>query len=883
MSSASHRLLPLGVVTFLFTDIEGSTRLLHKLGDAYGEVLQTHHALVRDCIRAHDGTEVDTEGDAFFVAFSSPYAAVAAAVDAQRALLGYAWPHGEPVRVRMGLHTGEPLVVDENYVGMDVHRAARICHAAHGGQVVVSARVGDLLGDRLPEGLMAIRDLGHHWLKDLAAPEHLLQLDIEGLPTSFPPLQSMSPPTNVPRQVADLVGRLQEKADLRALLTEANARLVTVTGPGGAGKTRLAAAVALDLLERFPHGVHFVDLSDLDKKELVLPAIARVLHVPLEGDESAQDAVAGRIGDKRMLLLLDNFERVLDAAVAVAGLLRSCPGLRALVTSRVLLGLQDEQEYALPPMGLPRGNSLREIRDSEAVELFVARASMARQDFELTEDNATAVAEACRLLDGLPLAIQLAASRIRLFAPRALVGKLEDRLQLLTSATQDIPTRHRTMRATVDWSYALLDEAERRFFRDFAVFSGGARLESVEAVVTSHEDVLSRVTSLVNHSLLVQREDPDGQPRFHMLQTLRDYAIGLLDEEPLHQALLSERHAGHYLDLVHEMLPPGATAKKADIRRVQDDYDNVRAALTYWLDRGADATGAADKALELAGAMGHYWYAHGLSLMGSDWLERALAQAPEAPAATRAQALLALGIMSAQRQQPDRAMELLTRARELYQEVGDRTGEARCLNGAGIVAASAGRRAEAREHLQTAAALFDKLGDAVGQTDALDNLGVVYLHEGSWAQACDIFRTNLPRYKASGNDWGAACTALNLGVAYVLGGKAADAQEPIREAFEVFGEWQDPNGLTETLEAAVGLAATQGQWTPAARLAGAAETARQDLGVRGPQPDRARLDAWVVETARRLGEAAFEAARHEGGAMTPEQATTYALDEVIGR
>ncbi|MGH3331105.1 MAG: tetratricopeptide repeat protein [Nocardioidaceae bacterium] len=883
LSSTPNRLLPLGVVTFLFTDIEGSTRLLQRLGDAYGEVLRTHHRLLRNSFGAHGGVEVDTEGDAFFVSFASPQSAIAAAVEAQRALHAYPWPHGRPVSVRMGLHTGEPLVVDHQYVGMDVHRAARICSAAHGGQVLISGRLRDLVRDHVSTGV-SFRDLGQHWLKDLAEPEQLVQLEIDGLPRTFPPLKCLRPPTNLPQRATALIGRRREKADLHALVVDSGSRLVTVTGPGGAGKTRLAAAAALEMIDEFPHGVHFVDLTDVGKADLVLPSVARVLRVPLEGYESAHEAVTGHIGDKQMLLVLDNFEQVLDGAPAAADLLLACPNLHVMVTSRVLLALQDEHEYPVPPMTLPRGSSLSEVRESEAVQLFVSRARLVRQDFAPTEENAAAVAEVCRLVDGLPLAIQLAAARVRLFSATALVDRLGDRLRLLTSSTQDVPARHRTLRATVDWSYALLAEDERRFFRDFAVFSAGARLESIEAVIASDGDVLSLVTALVNNSLLIQREDPDGQPRVRMLQTLRDYATGLLEEEPSHQVHLADRHARHYLALVLDLLPLGAPARRDQIERVQCEYDNVRAALSFWLDaRSDDDPEAAPNALRLAAGMGHYWYGHGQSTEGSAWLERALVKASDAPAETRAPALLTLGIMSEQRGELDLATELLAQARDLYRLAGDRAGEARSLNGNGIVADSAGRAAEAEDHLRAAVAIFDDLGDAAGRTDALDNLGLVYLHQGRWAEARDIFRENLPWDRALGNDWGAACTSLNLGVAYLLGGQHAHAGPLIRDAMDGFLEWQDPNGLTETLESAAGLAVAQHQWTAAARLAGAVDAARQTLGLRGSLPDRARVGEWVGLARKRLGQAAFEAARREGAAMTYEQAADYALEKVVGR
>ena len=500
---------PTGVVTLMFTDIEGSTRLLHRLGDLYLDVLATHHRLIRTSVAAHDGYEVLTEGDAFFVAFSSPGEGLAAAVEAQRALHAQRWPHDETVKVRMGLHAGQPTVVDDDYVGMDVHRAARIAASGHGGQIVVSAQLLDLLAWPLPVGVRA-HDLGEHWLKDLPTSEHLLQLDVAGLPDTFPPLKSLDPPTNVPRDAAGLVGRQRERRELRALLTEGDARLVTLTGPGGAGKTRLAAAVALEVLAEHPQGVWFVDLSAVTDPGMLLPAIARVLGLTVDGDDTAENAVARQVGDRAMLLVLDNLEQVVAASPAVGRLLARCPRLRVLGTSRILLGLRDEREYAVPALTLPTGPSLPEVERSEAVQLFVRRAQRG-SGFLLTEDNAAAVARICALVDGLPLAIELAAARIRLFSPQSLVDRLGDRLGLLAGGAKDAPERHRTIRATIDWSYTLLSQQERHFFCDLAVFNGGARLDSIEAVVTTSGDVLDLILALVDHNLVRRRDDADGE------------------------------------------------------------------------------------------------------------------------------------------------------------------------------------------------------------------------------------------------------------------------------------------------------------------------------------------------------------------------------------
>src|ERR671934_739971 len=517
---------PSGTVTLLFSDIEGSTRLLQRAGEAYSELLAEHRRLLREAFAHNGGFEMDSEGDAFFVAFGSANDAAAAAVAGQRALADHDWRDGNEGRVRMGLHTSEARAVGGRYVGLVVHAAARIMAAGHGGQVLVSESTCALLDDRFE-----VRDLGAHRLKDLPGTQQLYQLQIDGLPANFPPLKTLDHrPTNLPLEPNAFIGRTRELKEAWALLTREDARLLTLTGTGGAGKTRLALRLASGAVEEFPNGSFFVSLAPVRDWELVVPSIAQTLGLREQPGETVLETLTDYVRNRRMLLLLDNFEQVLPAAAALSGLLGSAPGLNLLVTSRTPLRVAGERTYSVPP-----------LEESESVNLFVERAQAADADFAVTDDNARDVAEICTRLDGLPLAIELAAPRVRTLPPAALLRRLDDRLKLLTGGAHDLDERQRTIRATIEWSYELLPDAERALFAQLSVFVGGFRLEAAEALCEADLEILDGLQSLVENSLLRRRSDSDGEPRFWMLETIRDYACGLLDA----QGDLDEARRGH--------------------------------------------------------------------------------------------------------------------------------------------------------------------------------------------------------------------------------------------------------------------------------------------------------------------------------------------------
>ena len=602
---------PSGTVTLLFSDIEGSTKLLQRTGNAYAELLAEHRRLLREAFASHRGFEMDNEGDAFFVAFETANDAAAAAAAAQRALADHDWPDQNQIRVRMGLHTGEPRTVDGRYVGLVVHAAARIMAAGHGGQVLVSDSTRALLDDRFQ-----LRDLGAHRLKDLPETQQLFQLQIEGLPADFPPVKTLDHrPTNLPLEPNAFIGRTRELKEAWSLLTREDARLLTLTGTGGAGKTRLALRLASSAVEEFPNGAFFVSLAPVRDWELVVPSIAQTIGLREQPGETVLETLTDYVRNRRMLLLLDNFEQVLPAAAALSGLLGSAPGLNLLVTSRTPLRVAGERTYSVPP-----------LEGSESVNLFVERAQAADAEFAVTNENARDVAEICARLDGLPLAIELAAPRVRALPPAALLRRLDDRLKLLTGGAHDLDERQRTIRATIEWSYELLPDAERALFAQLGVFVGGCRLEAAEELCKADLDILDGLQSLVENSLLRRRADADGEPRFWMLETIREYACGLLAQGDLDEA--RQRHAEYFAAEAERLdVESRAGDHTAVLARLGDERPNLRATLEWAREHGDGQV-----MLTLTMALWDFWASRGDITEGRLALEEALSSTPERPA-----------------------------------------------------------------------------------------------------------------------------------------------------------------------------------------------------------------------------------------------------------
>lgn len=759
--------LPTGTVTLLFTDIEGSTQLLKRLGDGYAQLLTECRSLLRTAFDMYHGYEVDTQGDAIFTVFARSNDALLAAVAAQRELALHTWPDGVAVRVRMGLHTGEPSREDEGYVGLDVHYAARIMSAAHGGQVLLSQTTRDLVERDLPEGV-SLRDLGQHHLKDLEQPLPLYQLVITGLPADFPPLRTRASYfDNLPVQPTPLIGRKHEVSTIKQLLRREEVCLVTLTGPGGTGKTRLGIQVASELRDVFVDGIVFVSLAPINDPQLVMPTIAQALGIHDKEGYSLSARLVQVLQQKQTLLILDNFEQVVGAAPQVAELLTSCPSLKVLVTSREVLHLRAEHEFVVPPLELPDPAHLSELAvlaRSSSVALFLQRAQVVKPEFQLTTTNARTVAEICVRLDGLPLAIELAAARMKLLSPQALLTRLKQRLTMLTGGARDAPTRQQTLRNTIEWSYQLLNGWEQRLFRRLSVFVGGCTLQTAEAVCNASGDgvgqVLDGVVSLVDKSLLQRMEqtgDGSEEPRLLMLETIREYGLEALNTSGEGE-VARQAHAEYFLQLAEEAEP----ALKGPLlvvwlERLQREHDNLRAALQWALEGGR-----AEMALRLGIALERFWVVRGYRNEGLTFLKRALAESIGVAKEVRAKALLAAARLAFIQSNYDQGEVLAHESLALFRELGDKRGIALSLDRLGMAAWRRGDFAAAGVLMEEDLALFKEVGDQDRVAWSLFTLGLLHSKQGEYTRARALFEESLALFRKLGNKRGIAASLTQL-------------------------------------------------------------------------------------------------------------------------
>jgi predicted ATPase/class 3 adenylate cyclase len=860
--------LPTGTVTFLFTDIEGSTKLLQALGDRFGATLDRHHALLRESFERHQGVVVMTEGDAFFVVFRDPLAALRATTDAQRGLATEQWPDGAELRVRMGLHTGQAILGGDNYVGMDVHRAARIASAGHGGQVLLSDATRGLVQAALPNDL-ELRDLGEHRLKDMPRAERIYQLLVDGLPSKFPAIKSLgSRPNNLPAPITSFIGREVQIAELSELLE--GTRLLTLTGPGGTGKTRLGIRVAEEVLTRFEHGAWFVALDALRDPELLPSAIADALGLTVPGDQSVMQALIDHLAERELLLVLDNFEQLTPAARDVGDLISKAQRIRVLATSRVPLHLYGEHEYPVPPLGrvaeLRRAAASAEaVSHYEAVQLFIERAVAVKADFRVTNANAPAVAELCARLDGLPLAIELAAARVKLLTPEQILARLGANLSLLASTAQDLPERQRTLQGAIDWSYDLLGEPERRLFTRLSVFSNGFSLETAEVVCASDlgSDVLDGLSVLVDNSL-VRTLEIDGQTRFDMLETIRQYAAdrlaGTTDE-----ADTKRRHARHFLELA-TLAEPHITSpdQLRWLTRLEREHDNLRAAFER-----APELGLLDDALIAAGSVWRFWHQRGRFAEGRAVFDRLLA-VPGASPAARAKALIGAGGIAYWQNDFEATERLYGEAGARYEEVGDPAGIAEAAYNQGYIPMLVGDTVSARALAERAAEHYRLAGDELGLANAESLTSYAYYFEGRISEALPLATSSVERYRKLGAQWQLADSVGGLGYMHAVAGDWPTAMSLMRESLDLLREAQNEVGLAMILEITASTAAHLGEHELAATLFGVAEATKQRLGG-GVPAQLAQTHAQRRLNVEALGEERFAELHRRGMQLSLEE------------
>ncbi|HKB20139.1 MAG TPA: adenylate/guanylate cyclase domain-containing protein [Gaiellaceae bacterium] len=736
----SKRELPSGTVTFLFTDIEGSTKLLQELGDdRYRDAVEEHRRILRDAFAESGGVEVDTQGDSFFVAFPTAPAAIEAAAAAREGLAG------GPTLVRMGIHSGAPLLSGDDYVGADVHRAARIAAAGHGGQILLSAATAALVSSA------ELRDLGPHRLKDLSAPERIYQLGDR----DFPPLKSLRQ-TNFPIPATPFIGRDRELGDVLELLSQDAIRLLTLTGAGGTGKTRLGLQVAAELAEGYRDGIWWVPLSSLDDSRLVLAAAGQVV--------GATNGLAEHVGERSLLMLFDNFEHVVHAAPQLAELVSACPNLDVVVTSREPLHVSGEQEYAVPPLSR-----------SDGIDLFLARARAVRP--ELEDDDA--VSEICARLDDLPLALELAAARVKVLSPAQILDRLEPRLPLLTRGARDLPERQRTLRATIDWSHDLLEPGEQELFGRLSVFRGGSTLQAAEDVAEADLDGLQSLVdkSLVRHS---------GE-RYWMLETIREYAAGRL-EEAGNADELRHRHALYVLELFEQAEPHLIHRSREWLDLAAREHDNLRAAIECFM-----AIGEYEHAARLAGAAWCYWCERNHHPEGRSHLEPALEWYPPRTA-TRAKALI----------------------------------------GAADMAGNAGDVPTMRLRAEEALSICREIDDALGVAHATLSVAQVAAEEEDYERARALFEEGARRFRELGEENFEIFSSRMLAGALDQLGDQAGARELLDELLERARAGIDPRIEYSVLTGHAGLAVREGRLDDAFRYVRKALLLAQADGERLP-------------------------------------------------
>lgn len=922
--------LPSGTVTFLFTDIEGSTKLAQEHPDTMPSLFARHNQILIESIEARNGFVFQIVGDSFAASFHSAGDALHAALDAQRALHREDWKPA-PIRVRMGIHTGQALLQENgNYHGyLTLSHVQRLMSAAHGGQTLLSLAAQELVRESLPERV-ALRDMGERRLKDVIHPEHIYQLVIADLPNEFPPIKTLDEfHHNLPAQMTSFIGRQAEMAEIKRMLGEY--RLVTLTGSGGAGKTRLSLQVGMDCLPRFPDGVWLVELAPVTDAGLVPATLLSTFNLREDRHRSTLDVLIDYLRAKTILLVLDNCEHLIEACVHIgAALLQSCPGLRILASSREALGITGEVAYRVPSLKTPNPEQLPpldQLEKADSVCLFTERAAAAKPGFALTDANAFSIAQICHRLDGIPLAIELAASRVKVLSPDQIAARLDDRFRLLTGGSRAALPRQQTLRAAIDWSYSLLSEQEKALFRRLAVFVGGWTLEAAEFVCAGENaavDILDLLTRLVDKSLVLI-EETGGENRYHRLETIRQYSREKFFETDEVEEV-RDRHLEHFVrfaELVDEKLKTRDQLLWQN--RMAAEQDNLRAALDWGLSQ------APDSGLRIAGAANLFWTAGGYSAEGFRWTQRALAQVENAPLAAgrtdeqrlvaRAKALCGLTRLYLSLGDNHSAKRAAEESVDLYRQSPDRNGLAFALVVLAYPLEFLGERIQAEAALQESYAIgqveedvyimcraLNRLGHVIvdlyqdldlaqryaeeslrmakgaglrsQEAQAYEILGFIASHRNDPGAARNYFRESAGAYAEIGAAFNVVLEKSNLAHLERRLGNHAAALELYRETIITFREMGQTGAVAHQLECFGFIALARGESERSLQLFAAADTLREKSGIPMTPDEQSYFDEQLRRLREKVNEAQFDLIWSKGNMLPLEQAIQFALDDV---
>ena len=866
---------PTGTVTFLFTDIENSTKLAHEYPGAWEAARARHHAILREAIEFNHGFVFQIIGDAFCAAFHKAADALRAAVQAQQGLQSESWPEFS-IRVRMGIHTGEAESKGEEYHGYTtLSFVQRLMSAGHGGQTLISGTTENLLEDKISASI-TLRDMGLHKFANVPNASRLFQVIIPGLPQEFPPLRTLDHlPNNLPSQLTSFVGREKELGDVKRLLSHAH--MLTLIGPGGTGKTRLSIQAASEMLDQYPDGIWFVELAPILDPLLVPRATANAIGLRDEPQRSALDILCDYLQAKKVLIILDNCEHLVDACARMADrILHAAPNTRILASSREGLGIGGEITYRVPSLGLPDIShlpSLEKMSQFEAVKLFIDRAMAAVPTFTVTNENAPALAQICHRLDGIPLAIELAAAKIRVLSVEQIARRLDDRFRLLTGGSRTALERHQTLRAAIDWSYNLLPAAEQDLFRRLSLFVGGCSLDAVESVGSDRansgmirgEDILNLLEQLINKSLVIM-EVIQGETRYRMLETIRQYATEKLSESGEGDAL-HERYLEYFVNVAETAEPKlGSEEQGSWLNQLEIEHNNFRTAL----DWSKSNQGISNLGLLLAGALWRFWEIRGYFSEGRAQLEAVMAANPRVSSPAYIKALVGAGTLAWYQTDYESSTKFHEAALSMQRELGDEQGIAFSLNNLGAQALEKGEYEIAIEWLEESLSLAEKQRDQRVTGYALHNLADVARHKGDYQRAVILYNKSLAAFRELQDAWAISLSLTWLAVATQNLGDYVQATIYLKESLALAREFKLMRSVTEGLQNLAGVALAQQQPIRAVQFFGAVDVLRNTLHSPISPADRVEYDLAVAEARAALEEEAFQAAWETGRRMAAE-------------